>query len=568
MKKTLITFIGTGNYSETTYQNSAISVKTKYFPVAAALLASPERILVVQTTQAREKHWQSLRGELLGQGLPEPGELAIPGGETTAELWEIFRRIVASVGKEEEVVFDITHAFRTIPLISFLSVAYLKFVRGIEITGLYYGAYEARDEKNISPIFDLTGFCELLDWIVGVNAFISYGAAQKLGGLLKRAQKVKSLAGDKGRSELNRFGELITQISNALLTVRPFEVLETTAKLERYQAGTESRRQLEHDIKNWAPPFGMLLDELLNDYLPFAGNKDHTRETNLSRQLEMVRWYVKRQYIPQALTLMRELAISEQMRREGRLAEGLNVNLREEMARKFHSAIKSKTPLGNLWSRLPGLRNDVDHAGWRDSSRSARTILEDTAGCLGFLEEYFRQPSFPNNPGARREEDVPVKRAAGEKKVLISPLGMSPGLLYTAVRRIAPDFLLVLTSKEAVASLEEILARAGYTGRCEVITVADPHTGFDRVPEVLARIEQSLPDPSGCRLYINLTGGTTCLQHIISRAGGVLASGGAAVTTVAMIDRRPASEQREEPCVLGEMIVVDGDGKGENAGGA
>jgi hypothetical protein len=562
LKKTLVTFIGTNDYKETIYQNSEISIKTKYFPVVAALLAFPERILVAQTPEASAKHWESLRGELLERGLPEPEELPIFSGETTAELWEIFRRIVAAVEKGDEVVFDITHAFRTIPLISFLSVAYLKFVRGIDITGLYYGAYEARDiEKNISPVFDLTGFCELLDWIVGVNAFVKYGGAQELGTLLQRAQKVKKLSGDTGPCELNNFGQLISDISDALLTVRPFEVLEKTAKLEKYRAGTGSRHQLENDIKNWAPPFGMLLDQLLNDFLPFSGDGDHIKESNLYRQLDMIRWYVKRQYIPQALSLMRELVVSEQLRREGGLAEGLKIKVREEVSGRLNSRYRKgdKTALGRLWSRLPDLRNDVDHAGWREGSRSAKTILRQTKECLEILEEYLRYPAKgPLDEENMESENLQSHSENRELKVLISALGMSPGLLYTAIKQVEPDFLLVLTSREAAASLNEILARSGYTGRCDVIIVADPHTGFDRVPEMLAEVKQCLTGLPRHHLYINLTGGTTCLQYIISHVGKVLPDTCTAATTVAMIDRRPAAEQRANPYVPGEMVVVEG----------
>jgi len=155
-----------------------------------------------------------------------------------------------------------------------------------------------------------------------------------------------------------------------------------------------------------------------------------------------------------------------------------------------------------------------------------------------------------------------------KSKVLLSALGMSPGLLYTAIQRVEPDFLLVLTSREAAVFLDEILARAGYKGRCEVINVADPHTGFDRVPEVLAQVKQSLDGLSRYHLYINLTGGTTCLQYIITHAAdGFPDLCASAVTTVAMIDRRPAVEQRANPYVPGEMVVVEERGV-ETAGDA
>lgn len=253
---------------------------------------------------------------------------------------------------------------------------------------------------------------------------------------------------------------------------------------------------------------------------------------------------------------MRELVISEQMRREGRSSDVLNVDLREEFSKKFHEQIKNKTPLGNLWSRLPNLRNDVDHAGWRTDCMQAQKILRQTKECLGFLEEYFS--SLPlDTTGSRQEVEFQSERPDREPKVLLSALGMSPGLLYTAIKRVEPDFLLVLTSREAAASLDEILSRASYTGRHEVITVTDPHTGFDCAPEVLMETKQFLAALPRHHLFINLTGGTTCLQYIISRAGKTPPDSCAAVITVAMVDRRPAAEQRENQYALGEMVVVE-----------
>lgn len=55
----------------------------------------------------------------------------------------------------------------------------------------------------------------------------------------------------------------------------------------------------------------------------------------------------------------------------------------------------------------------------------------------------------------------------------------------------------------------------------------------------------------------HLTGGTTLLQHMISRLDEVSPENCSQVTTVAMADRRPSAEQKENPYVLGEMIIVE-----------
>jgi len=54
----------------------------------------------------------------------------IPDGKDEDELWKIFSIIVDEVQPGDEILFDITHGFRSLPFIAFLTVAYLKEVKG------------------------------------------------------------------------------------------------------------------------------------------------------------------------------------------------------------------------------------------------------------------------------------------------------------------------------------------------------------------------------------------------------------------------------------------------------
>ncbi len=333
----LISFIGTGDYAETTYQLNGEEVCTRYFPVVAAAISRPDMIMVAKTLEATKKHWETLKHELLEKGYPEPVGLDIPAGRSKDELWEIFNILVAAVEEGDTVAFDITHSFRSQPLISFLSVAYLKYVKNVNIKALYYGAYDARDrEKNITPVFDLTGFCSLLDWIVGVNSFINHGAAMELGRLLVKAQKEALAEQGPGRRELNNFGGLLKDISRALFANRPFEVMNKTRKLNKYREGTRERDLLERDVKEWAAPFGLLLDNVISGFSRFSGTPDNFDPANLKMHLEIARWYVEHNYAPQALAMMRELVISAEMYKEGRYDEVFSRNHRESTASKLH----------------------------------------------------------------------------------------------------------------------------------------------------------------------------------------------------------------------------------------
>ncbi|WP_066636002.1 TIGR02221 family CRISPR-associated protein [Desulfolucanica intricata] len=548
----LVTFIGTGDYKETYYNINGEKILTRFFPVAAAVVKKPDQVLVIKTKAATSRHWDSLRQELLQYGFPEPVPVDIPDGKSTGELWEIFSLLVEKVDEQDNLVFDITHSFRSLPLISFLSIAYLKFVKNVNIDALYYGAYDARDEENnITPAFNLTDFCSLLDWIIGVNSFVRHGSAREFGNLLTMAQKRAKEEQGPERRELNNFGKIIEGISRALFTTRPFELMDTARKLKYYKEETEQRNMLKRDVREWAAPFGVLMDTIIAEYSAFAGEKDRFNPFNLEKHLAAARWYVEHNYTPQALSIMRELVISITMCQKGQYEKVYDRGARELTAAQLYRTLKN-SPAGKIWTKLVDLRNDVIHAEWRENStRSSHKVIQETRDCLTLIEEMF----------SRRLTDCPEAADPVEMvstiKVLITPLGMSPGLLYTALSHIKPDLTVVLTSREGKAHLEEITARAGYRGKIEVVEISDPFAGYSELPGVIEKVTAYLKMLPLHRIYINLAGGTTLLQYMTTRIAGLEVENCEKLTTVAMIDRRPAREQQETPYVKGEMIVIE-----------
>ena len=546
----LVTFIGTGDYKETYYTFADKKVYTRYFPVMAAEITRPAKILVVRTKEAQARHGAELRNELIKRGLTEPTSIEIPFGKSTNELWQIFNTLVDEVNQNDRVVFDITHSFRSQPLISFLSIAYLKFVKDVKIQALYYGAYEAKNESNESPVFDLTGFCSLLDWIIGVNSFVKHGSAQEISFLLGEAQRLAKEEQGPARRELRKFGKIIEDISRALFTNRPFEVTSETRKLNYYTGRSEQRELLERDTREWAAPFGVLIDHIINKLSPFAGPAETSDPENLKSHFEMVRWYVEHNYAPQALSMMRELVISEIMYRNNLYGQVFDRNARESAAYKLLFTGADTIP-ARLWSKLRGLRNDVIHTGWNEESRSSRKVMEETRACLDLLEQMFKEERVIPAAEVDMRQTEPVK-------VLVSPLGKSPGLLYTALHHINPERLFVLTSKEVRENyLEEIMSKAGYNGEIAVVEVNDPFAGFAELPHVIKELRKYFDQLPFHQMYINLTGGTTLLQHFVSRVAQMHVDSRVKTTTAAMIDRRPVKEQQDNPYVVGEIITVE-----------
>ena len=138
-------------------------------------------------------------------------------------------------------------------------------------------------------------------------------------------------------------------------------------------------------------------------------------------------------------------------------------------------------------------------------------------------------------------------------KSLLSPLGLSPGLLYSALMQLKPEKTLILTSEAAGACLPDIYRQAGYIGIQEVILIADPFLAFDQWERIKPMVDSiSATD----EVWVNITGGTTALQYLMQKAANYLAGCGRTVWTVALIDRRGVLLQKEKPYEVGEMVVL------------
>lgn len=87
----------------------------------------------------------------------------------------------------DELIVDVTHSFRSLPITIMNLLLYLKNVssKSIKISHIYYGMIEMNKEYDYAPIVDLKKILELNDWIVGANAFKQYGNAYQIAGLIQ-----------------------------------------------------------------------------------------------------------------------------------------------------------------------------------------------------------------------------------------------------------------------------------------------------------------------------------------------------------------------------------------------
>lgn len=139
-------------------------------------------------------------------------------------------------------------------------------------------------------------------------------------------------------------------------------------------------------------------------------------------------------------------------------------------------------------------------------------------------------------------------------RLLISPLGMSPGVLFSAIQHAQPECIFVVSSPAASARLPEICAAANYRGRYAVFNVDDPFTAFTQAQPAWRELAKHLDGVT--TVWVNITGGTTALQYIVQKLAEKLAARGLKPRLVALVDRRGRVEQENNPYKVGECIEL------------
>lgn len=99
----------------------------------------------------------------------------IPYGRDAAEQTAILETMADAV-PEGRVSLDLTHGFRHLAALGFVSALFLERVRGLEIAGMYYGALEMTErdvmtECDITPVLRLDGLTSLYRWVSALDRF-------------------------------------------------------------------------------------------------------------------------------------------------------------------------------------------------------------------------------------------------------------------------------------------------------------------------------------------------------------------------------------------------------------
>lgn len=250
----------------------------------------------------------------------------------------ILNTLEQAVEPGENIVLDVTHGFRHLPMLALVAARYLAHVRNVHVQELYYGALEMTDPATKqTPVLRLGAMLQMLDW---VEALASYDKSGNYG----------------------VFSELLT---NDGMDPRRAEMLSQAAYFERCSNPVQARQELSgvlNHVREHKGPMGSLFRDTLTERIGWFRHG-----TRASWELSLADSYLERQDYLRAITYLYEGFIS-------RAVETYGGDINDYDSRKYaHEKAREQHPQVRT---LEHLRNAMAH-GVRSFNSDAKRLLQD-----------------------------------------------------------------------------------------------------------------------------------------------------------------------------------------------
>ncbi|ENV00584.1 tm1812 family CRISPR-associated protein [Acinetobacter variabilis] len=202
---TLVSFLGKGQhnsgYRDTDYifDDGEVYAHQKYIGLALQKKLAADKVILLGTSSsmwdvfleagsdALEEQWFSLSDAVKTSSvtaeLLQPFEqylqqqlkaqvrcILIPFARTTQEQIEILSVLANALSEHEDIMLDVTHGFRHLPMLSLVAARFLKVIKSVHVQHIYYGALDMTSVEG-TPVLKLDGLLNLLDWIDALGKF-------------------------------------------------------------------------------------------------------------------------------------------------------------------------------------------------------------------------------------------------------------------------------------------------------------------------------------------------------------------------------------------------------------
>lgn len=430
MKK-MISFLGTNLYLDCYYATGNFKarlsrfVQTALFEMLQKEGEEIDKVYIFLTEEARERNYEdySFKGKnykglkrVWQELFPAYADRLIPvpmkSGQLESEQWELFEQIYNLIEEGDELYFDITHSFRSNPVIALLISNFARIMKQASIKRLLYGnfetlgpAYQVENmevEKRIAPIVDITSMVELLDWTVAVDSFLRTGNPVQIATLSRK--KVRENNQDPDYRLIHGLAYQLSELNNSLVTCRGQQyALEVDAIFQRI-------KDIDALDESKLPQFSKLVDKINEKVSLFTESKGEA-SNELQKMWGSLVWCYEHGLYQQCLTLLREHILTI-------VSQKLDCDPLDEDKREAISRIILQTLQGNLnidklekntelvapiqdilnihpelkvYSKIAAYRNDINHANMKRTAMKYGKITNGIGELLKEIKPFFGQ---------------------------------------------------------------------------------------------------------------------------------------------------------------------------------
>ena len=529
----------------------------------------PGSVLALCTPEAEQDSWPLLEQQWAGHH--KPRLIKVSSGNSQDHINAYLNQVTHAIlmADAKEITIDVTHGFRHFSFLTYMAVLYISELRPLQVRGAYYGLL---CNDTSSPFLDLRPLLELPKWIHALHTLADTGSAMPMAKILSdhsQGQFTKQI-----KDKLEHFSE-------AYLSGLPLELGRQASMIQ------EERKHLHNWLSNtYKLPLANQLSDQIDNVI-----KDFTLDNTLAlgkdgwkRKIPLTKGELKRQtsiinnllahgHVATALRLMREWIVSwvvycqghdkdKWLEKEARRPAANLINAIEAVRRnqKLKDVLsEDQLSLGLHWGLLRDLRNGFAHQGMNGNALIG-IGGDKTQKEIDKIKKFWKETlckcptmhlSFDREPGYR---------------VLISPIGMRPGVLFSALKSTLKDgevnLCLVVCSQETELYIKKAIDHASYSGRVEPLCLKDPYGsgGLREIKKLEGKVSKHFV--GAAEVVVNITGGTTLMQLAVERLAVAARRLACPVRRFGLIDRRSAEEQRRDPWQEGEPFWLEGDDDG------
>lgn len=387
----LVGSIGISDYSSGTYVLGEREAEARMSPAAIGRLCNIDAAIILRTSEAGRKH-----DEVLGRAFEASNidydfvdiDLIESRSDIDGILNTVDEAIRTSPHGSDPITLDISHSFRSLPLVFLVSLMHLETVEPeISLERILYSRFAGDPEYDRVPVLDLTYLNTLLEWydaLATAERSGSYGAIHtRFESEVRRlfTQDVR----EEVRHDFSTLEDRLGAVSRKLDEGLPLETgIEANGALDALD---------DIDVDALVGPEGVVIEPLEGllsgfevDQAVEEKNEIELDKDELRRQSSIVEFYLEHDRYRIALSCARELFINRLLYDAGITTDWLDRSSRQLIAPPvgdYHDHFAHDVPeVQDLWDKISQARNTYAHAGFKRSNVSNSKDIENWVGTL------------------------------------------------------------------------------------------------------------------------------------------------------------------------------------------